>query len=189
MHLCDLIISVHPDPVLLSTLLSCQLQCRLVFMFREVQSLWKMASTSLFLRSVLRLTLFSYFTFHSALCDLMVASGPQMILRQCTNDAPVAFLTNFQVECVTLLSSCPSGAPLQTQTNDLSSEVMNGQGGGCYFSTILRCVSEVFSYSVTDYLFPRSCGGECNWRRGLWLEFVHFWKQCSELYMYVYYNT
>ncbi|XP_037836288.1 tectonic-2 isoform X2 [Kryptolebias marmoratus] len=54
---------------------------------------------------------------------------PQMILGHCTNNAPAAFLKNFQVECVTLLSSCPNGSPFQTQPTDLSTEIMNGQGG------------------------------------------------------------
>ncbi|XP_021172651.2 tectonic-2 [Fundulus heteroclitus] len=54
---------------------------------------------------------------------------PQMVLGRCVNGAPVAFLQNFKVECVTPFHSCPTGPPLQTQQKDLSSEVLDGQGG------------------------------------------------------------
>lgn len=60
---------------------------------------------------------------------LMHGSVPQKALGQCVNSAPVAFLENFQVKCVTLLRSCPTGSPLQTLPVDLSVEVKSGQGG------------------------------------------------------------
>ncbi|RVE68292.1 hypothetical protein OJAV_G00089430 [Oryzias javanicus] len=52
---------------------------------------------------------------------------PQVVLGRCGNNAPVAFLRNFKVECVTLLHSCPTGFPLLTA--ELNSQVMDGQGG------------------------------------------------------------
>ncbi|KAM6930391.1 tectonic-2 [Xenentodon cancila] len=54
---------------------------------------------------------------------------PQKLLGGCGNNAPVAFLKNFKVECVTELRSCPTGPPLQTQLTDLNIQVMNGIGG------------------------------------------------------------
>ncbi|KAM7018134.1 tectonic-2 [Tautogolabrus adspersus] len=54
---------------------------------------------------------------------------PQMVLGRCVNDAPVAFLRNFAVECVTPLQSCPTGAPLKTLPEALRIQVKNGQGG------------------------------------------------------------
>ncbi|XP_068461156.1 tectonic-2 [Clinocottus analis] len=54
---------------------------------------------------------------------------PQKVLGQCVNSAPVAFLKNFKVQCVTVLRSCPTEFPLQTLTTDLTSKVKNGQGG------------------------------------------------------------
>ncbi|XP_075882100.1 tectonic-2 [Nelusetta ayraudi] len=54
---------------------------------------------------------------------------PQKVLGQCINGAPVAFLENFNVTCVTLLRSCPSGPPLLTEPSDLRIRVNNGQGG------------------------------------------------------------
>lgn len=56
-------------------------------------------------------------------------SVPQRVLGRCVNNAPVAFLKNFRVECVTLLHSCPAGPPLQTPPKDLTVKVKNGQGG------------------------------------------------------------
>uniref|UniRef100_A0A1A7WAY1 Tectonic family member 2 n=1 Tax=Iconisemion striatum TaxID=60296 RepID=A0A1A7WAY1_9TELE len=66
---------------------------------------------------------------------------PQMVFGQCLNRAPVAFLRDFSVECVSLLLSCPTGAPLQTQLADLSTEVKNGHGG-------------VVVVKVTDVVIP-----------------------------------
>ncbi|XP_037536339.1 tectonic-2 [Nematolebias whitei] len=54
---------------------------------------------------------------------------PQMILGQCTDRSPAAFLKNVQVECVILLRSCPTGFPLQTKPTDLTTEVIDGRGG------------------------------------------------------------
>lgn len=53
----------------------------------------------------------------------------QKLLGQCVNSAPVAFLKNFKVKCVTLLHSCPTGSPLRTLPTDLRIQVKNGQGG------------------------------------------------------------
>lgn len=74
----------------------------------------------------------------------MFVFAQQMILGQCTNSSPAAFLKNFQVDCVTLLHSCPTGSPLQTQPADLTTEVMDGHGGRFYFPTILRSVLMCF---------------------------------------------
>uniref|UniRef100_A0A3B5MHP0 Tectonic family member 2 n=1 Tax=Xiphophorus couchianus TaxID=32473 RepID=A0A3B5MHP0_9TELE len=56
---------------------------------------------------------------------------PQMVLGRCSG-APVAFLQNFEVECITRFNSCPTGPPLKTLQEDLSVDVLNGQGGGSY---------------------------------------------------------
>uniref|UniRef100_A0A3Q4GR50 Tectonic family member 2 n=1 Tax=Neolamprologus brichardi TaxID=32507 RepID=A0A3Q4GR50_NEOBR len=46
---------------------------------------------------------------------------PQVsVLGLCVNNAPVAFLKNFNYECTTLLLSCPTGYPLQTLPNNLT---------------------------------------------------------------------
>ncbi|XP_043966989.1 tectonic-2 isoform X3 [Gambusia affinis] len=53
---------------------------------------------------------------------------PQMVLGRCSS-APVAFLQNFKVECITRFHSCPTGSPLKTLQEDLSVDVLNGHGG------------------------------------------------------------
>lgn len=62
---------------------------------------------------------------------------PQKVLGQCINGAPVAFLENFNVTCVTLLRSCPSGPPLLTEPSDLRIRVNNGQGGTFHLLSIV----------------------------------------------------
>ncbi|XP_023269272.1 tectonic-2 [Seriola lalandi dorsalis] len=54
---------------------------------------------------------------------------PQKVLGRCVNSAPVAFLKNFKVKCVTLLRTCPTGSPLQTLPMELRNKVKTGQGG------------------------------------------------------------
>ncbi|XP_029367117.1 tectonic-2 isoform X2 [Echeneis naucrates] len=54
---------------------------------------------------------------------------PQKVLGHCVNSAPVAFLKNFNVKCVTQLRTCPDGSPLKTSLMDLRINVKNGQGG------------------------------------------------------------
>ncbi len=63
-------------------------------------------------------------------------SVPQKVLGRCVNGAPVAFLKNFKVKCVTLLRSCPTGSPLQILPTDLRTKVKNGQGGMFYLLNI-----------------------------------------------------
>ncbi|KAK6306333.1 hypothetical protein J4Q44_G00232580 [Coregonus suidteri] len=51
------------------------------------------------------------------------------LVGQCVDNAPVAFLKNFQAQCVTHLLSCPTGPPLQTTSTELRVQVRDGQGG------------------------------------------------------------
>lgn len=52
-----------------------------------------------------------------------------MLNGHCVTNAPVAFLKNFEVRCVTLLHSCPNEPPLKTEAADLRTVVKNGIGG------------------------------------------------------------
>ncbi|XP_047447852.1 tectonic-2 [Mugil cephalus] len=54
---------------------------------------------------------------------------PQKGFGQCVNNAPVAFLKDFKVDCMTLLRSCPTASPLQTLPTHLSITLNNGLGG------------------------------------------------------------
>ncbi|KAM9391680.1 tectonic-2 isoform 2-T2 [Pholidichthys leucotaenia] len=73
---------------------------------------------------------------------------PQKVTGRCVNNAPVAFLENFIVECVTLLQSCPHGNPLHTLATDLSIKVKDGQGG----EVMVDVVDEVAS-DLSPFIF------------------------------------
>ncbi|KAK5871470.1 hypothetical protein PBY51_004351 [Eleginops maclovinus] len=76
---------------------------------------------------------------------------PQKLLGQCVNNAPVAFLKNFEVNCVTLLRSCPTGSPLQTVPTDLSIKVKNGLGGDVLVDVIDKVAFDLSQFiSSTD---------------------------------------
>ncbi|XP_028270308.1 tectonic-2 [Parambassis ranga] len=68
---------------------------------------------------------------------------PQKVLGRCINSAPVAFLKNFKVACVTLLRSCPTGSPLRTLPTDLSVKVKNGNGGDIRVNVVDQLVSDL----------------------------------------------
>ncbi|KAL4636119.1 tectonic-2 [Arapaima gigas] len=51
------------------------------------------------------------------------------MVGQCLDNAPVAFLQNFQFWCPRLLASCPTGPPLRTTPSDLKIRVRDGFGG------------------------------------------------------------
>ncbi|KAM9743068.1 tectonic-2 [Menidia menidia] len=103
-------------------------------------------------------------------------SIPQRVLGQCVNGAPVAFLKNFKVECVTLLSSCPVGAPFQTRPADLSAQVMNGRGGD-----IVVVVTDVIDTDLSQVISGSSAGVSAAGRLKcenvtLALDYKIFWK-------------
>uniref|UniRef100_A0A8C9X129 Tectonic family member 2 n=1 Tax=Sander lucioperca TaxID=283035 RepID=A0A8C9X129_SANLU len=90
---------------------------------------------------------------------------PQKVLGRCVNSAPVAFLRNFKVNCVTLLRSCPTGSPLQTLPTNLRTKVKNGQGGDVTVDVIDEVAIDT-RHHVVDY----------------WL------TVCSIIVSYVYFN-
>uniref|UniRef100_A0A3Q2DJQ2 Tectonic family member 2 n=1 Tax=Cyprinodon variegatus TaxID=28743 RepID=A0A3Q2DJQ2_CYPVA len=59
---------------------------------------------------------------------IITSDNKYFTVPQCINGAPVAFLQNFKLECVTLIHSCPTGPPLKMLEKDLSPDVLNGQG-------------------------------------------------------------
>ncbi|KAM8885356.1 tectonic-2 isoform 2-T2 [Spinachia spinachia] len=78
---------------------------------------------------------------------------PQKVLGQCVNNAPVAFLENFKVDCVTILRSCPAGLPLQTLPTELSITLNDGQGGDVVVDVIDEVAFEMsrfISNTVTN---------------------------------------
>ncbi|XP_032435650.1 tectonic-2 [Xiphophorus hellerii] len=94
---------------------------------------------------------------------------PQMVLGRCSG-APVAFLQNFEVECITRFDSCPTGPPLKTLQEDLSVDVLNGQGG---------VVKVNLTDDKTPDLFLSSGLGErlrCE-KMTLALDYKFYWKE------------
>ncbi|CAN9513217.1 unnamed protein product [Ophioblennius macclurei] len=71
---------------------------------------------------------------------------PQKVLGQCVNGAPVAFLENFDVKCVTLLRSCPTGVPLHTSQTDLGITLKNGEGGDVVVEVIDEVATDLSSF-------------------------------------------
>ncbi|XP_070820082.1 tectonic-2 [Chaetodon trifascialis] len=74
---------------------------------------------------------------------------PQKVLGWCVNSAPVAFLKNFKVKCVTMLRSCPTGSPLQPLPADLRIKVKNGQGGDALVDVIEEVASDLSQFILS----------------------------------------
>ncbi|XP_034547872.1 tectonic-2 [Notolabrus celidotus] len=102
---------------------------------------------------------------------------PQMVLGRCVNNAPVAFLNNFEVNCVTLLRSCPTAPPLQTQAEDLMIQVKNGQGGDVMVDVIDEVAVDLSPFiSSTDAVASLDNGLVCE-NVTLALYYKFYWKE------------
>ncbi|XP_040898453.1 tectonic-2 isoform X2 [Toxotes jaculatrix] len=98
---------------------------------------------------------------------------PQKVLGLCANNAPVAFLKNFKVKCVTLLRTCPTGSPLQTLPMDLRVEVKNGQGGDVIVDVTDEVATDLSQFiSSTDAV---ASSDECE-NVTLALDYKFYWK-------------
>ncbi|KAM8760492.1 tectonic-2 isoform 1-T1 [Acanthopagrus schlegelii] len=101
---------------------------------------------------------------------------PQKVLGRCVTNAPVAFLKNFEVECVTLLHSCPAGAPLQTLPKDLTVKVKNGQGGDAEVDVIEEVATDLSRFiSSTDAVASSDERLACE-NVTLALDYKFYWK-------------
>ncbi|KAI1900977.1 hypothetical protein AGOR_G00055390 [Albula goreensis] len=73
------------------------------------------------------------------------------LVGQCLDKAPVAFLQNFQTQCMTRLQSCPTGPPLLTSASELSVQVRDGLGGVVTVSVMEERASDLSRFvSVLD---------------------------------------
>ncbi|XP_069379889.1 tectonic-2 isoform X6 [Paralichthys olivaceus] len=100
---------------------------------------------------------------------------PQKVFGQCVNNAPVAFLKNFQVECVTPLHTCPTEPPLQTLPEDLRIPVKNGD-------VIVEVTDEVAidpSQSISNTNGAASSESLMCENVTLALDYQFFWKENS----------
>ncbi|XP_040010296.1 tectonic-2 isoform X2 [Xiphias gladius] len=101
---------------------------------------------------------------------------PQKVLGQCVNSAPVAFLKNFKVKCVTLLRNCPTGSPLQTLPMDLRMLVKSGQGGDVIVDVTDEVATDLSQFiSSTDAVASSDERPVCK-NVTLALDYKFYWK-------------
>lgn len=101
---------------------------------------------------------------------------PQKVLGQCINAAPVAFLGNFKATCVTLLRSCPSQPPLQTQASDLRVQVNNGQGGDVTVDVVDEVAHDLRHFVSSAGTFTSSGGSVVCKNVTLAMDYKLYWK-------------
>ncbi|XP_040050710.2 tectonic-2 [Gasterosteus aculeatus] len=99
---------------------------------------------------------------------------PQRGLEQCVNNAPVPFLENFNVNCVTILRSCPAGLPLQTQPTNLSITLKDGQGGDVVVDVIDEVAIDM-SLFISNTVATLDEGLVCE-NVTLALDYTFYWK-------------
>ncbi|XP_060895253.1 tectonic-2-like [Labrus mixtus] len=102
---------------------------------------------------------------------------PRMVLGRCVNNAPVAFLSNFAVECVTPLQSCPTGAPLQTLPEDLRIQVKNGQGGDVMVDVTEEVAADLSPFISSTHAVASSDQSLVCENVTLALDYKFYWKE------------
>uniref|UniRef100_A0A8C6UV29 Tectonic family member 2 n=1 Tax=Neogobius melanostomus TaxID=47308 RepID=A0A8C6UV29_9GOBI len=99
---------------------------------------------------------------------------PQTLNGHCVANAPVAFLENFDVRCVTLLQSCPTEAPLQSILEDLRAVVKNGIGGVSVVDVTDKVATDLRDFiTISENVGPS--GSECK-NVTLALDYNFYWK-------------
>ncbi|KAF0033859.1 hypothetical protein F2P81_013925 [Scophthalmus maximus] len=97
----------------------------------------------------------------------------QKVLGQCANNAPVAFLKNFNVECVTPLRTCPARSPLPV---DLMIKVKDGQGGDVTVEEMDEVATDLSQFiSSTDGAASSGEGLICE-NVTIALDYTFYWK-------------
>ncbi|KAM4616851.1 tectonic-2 isoform 1-T1 [Polymixia lowei] len=98
------------------------------------------------------------------------------LIGQCVHNAPVAFLKNFNVKCVTPLGSCPNGPPLQTASTDLRVQVKNGQGGVVTVDVVDEVAFDLSQFVSSTTPIASPAEGEVCENLTLALEYKFFWR-------------
>ncbi|CAK6966535.1 tectonic-2 isoform X1 [Scomber scombrus] len=101
---------------------------------------------------------------------------PQRALGHCLKNAPVAFLKDFKVKCVTLLQSCPTGSPLQTLPTDFRIQVKNGQGGDVAVDVIDEVAFDLSQFISGTYAVVSSVEAKVCENVTLALDYKFYWK-------------
>lgn len=71
---------------------------------------------------------------------------PRTLNGHCVGHAPVAFLENFDIRCVTLLQACPTESPLETSLDSLNAVVKNGIGGNAVVNVTDKVATDVSDF-------------------------------------------
>lgn len=80
---------------------------------------------------------------------------PRMLNGHCVTNAPVAFLENFDVRCVTVLQTCPTEPPLQTIPEDFTTVVKNGIGGDAVIDLTDQEATDLKDFiTISDHFGP-----------------------------------
>ncbi|XP_030000328.1 tectonic-2 isoform X1 [Sphaeramia orbicularis] len=100
---------------------------------------------------------------------------PQKINGRCVNNAPVAFLKNFDVECITLLRSCPTGSPLQTVPTDLMITINGGEGDDVPVDVSDEVATDLRQFISSTGVLGSSVGQVCE-NMTLALDYKFYWR-------------
>lgn len=99
---------------------------------------------------------------------------PQTLNGHCITNAPVAFLENFDVRCVTLLQSCPTESPLHTTLEVLMAVVKNGIGGDAVVDVTDKVATDLSDFITISEHFG-TIVSECE-NVTLALDYNFYWK-------------
>ncbi|XP_072289663.1 tectonic-2 [Eucyclogobius newberryi] len=100
---------------------------------------------------------------------------PRTLNGYCVTSAPVAFLKNFDVKCVTPLQACPTEPPLQTIPEDLRAVVKNGVGGNAVVDVTDQLATELNDFITSSESFGSSAV-VCE-NVPLALDYNFYWKE------------
>ncbi|XP_020791015.1 tectonic-2 isoform X2 [Boleophthalmus pectinirostris] len=100
---------------------------------------------------------------------------PQTLNGHCVTNAPVAFLKNLDVRCVTSVQACPTEFPLQTIPEDLRAVVKNGIAGNVVVDVTDQLATELNEFVTSSDIFGSS-GLVCE-NVTLALDYNFHWKE------------
>lgn len=97
---------------------------------------------------------------------------PRTLNGHCVANAPVAFLENFDVRCVTILQACPTESPLEITLDNLKAVVKNGVGGDAVVDVTDKVATDLSDFiTVSERFGPSVCENVT-----LALDYNFYWK-------------
>lgn len=99
---------------------------------------------------------------------------PRAFNGRCVANAPVAFLENFNVRCLTPMQACPTEPPLHSTLDDLSSVLKNGIGGDAVVYVTDQVANDLSEFvTIREHFGPSVI--ECK-NVTLALDYNFYWK-------------